>query len=76
MALEAAQPRLRTATLNNLGCYHRKAGDLDTALRVLSACAREEAAGGGLERCENPAGTLLNLCAVLGALGRHEEVSA
>ena len=78
-----ARRRLHAVTLNNLGCYFKRRGKLHAALGYLEeALALEEgnweAAGPGLGevgRLENPAGTLLNICATLGALGRHREAA-
>ena len=62
--------RLRAITFNNFGCYFKRKGKLHAALQYL-----EEA--WGIEqvtlRVENPAGTLLNICATLSELGRHHE---
>ena len=78
-----ARRRLHAVTLNNLGCYFKRRGKLHAALGYLEeALALEEgnweAAGPGVGevgRLENPAGTLLNICATLGALGRHREAA-
>lgn len=62
--------RLRAVTLNNLACFYRRRKKLHSALRQL-----EEALGLELmceEGVQGPAGTHLNICAVLGELGQHE----
>ena len=58
----SARLHLRAVTLNNMGCYCKRAGKLDSALEYLQkALGIESRLGGG----ENPAGTHLNICAVL-----------
>eukprot|EP00161_Ancyromonas_sigmoides_P024155 TRINITY_DN773_c1_g1_i2.p2 TRINITY_DN773_c1_g1~~TRINITY_DN773_c1_g1_i2.p2 ORF type:complete len:278 (+),score=47.63 TRINITY_DN773_c1_g1_i2:310-1143(+) len=60
--------RIRAITLNNLGCLHRRRGQLPRALRALERAVALEAR---IEGVVNPAGTHLNVCAVLSQLGRH-----
>ena len=82
----ALHHRLKAITLNNLGVYHKYRGDPRAALPHLQAAAELEReivkgceGGAGLQqamaegRVENPAGTLLNLSAVLSSLGDHQE---
>lgn len=65
--------RLLAVTLNNLGCYYKRTRKLRVALGAIREALRVEAQ----TPCpENPAGTLLNLCAVLSQLGRHREALA
>eukprot|EP00282_Hemiselmis_andersenii_P036807 CAMPEP_0169447732 /NCGR_PEP_ID=MMETSP1042-20121227/11671_1 /TAXON_ID=464988 /ORGANISM="Hemiselmis andersenii, Strain CCMP1180" /LENGTH=250 /DNA_ID=CAMNT_0009559297 /DNA_START=258 /DNA_END=1007 /DNA_ORIENTATION=+ len=57
-------------TYNNLACYYRRKGKLRTALSFLEKALRIEKRA---EVVVNPAGTRLNLCAVMSQLGRHQE---
>ena len=61
---------LRAVTLNNMGCFCKRSGKLDAALEYLQKALRIETKLGG---SENPAGTHLNICAVLSLLRRHED---
>lgn len=62
---------LRAVTYNNMGCFYKSFGKLHTALQYLKKAQRiEEKAG---SRCQNPAGTHLNLCALLSQMGKHQE---
>jgi hypothetical protein len=54
--------KLHAVTLNNLGCFFKRRGRLQAALHYLTSAAVVEAAS---DAAENPAGTMLNLCAVL-----------
>jgi tetratricopeptide (TPR) repeat protein len=61
---------LRAVTYNNLGCFYKSMNKLHTALSFLKKAQ-------GLEEnahpaCQNPAGTHLNLCALLSQMGKHE----
>eukprot|EP01065_Artemidia_motanka_P043136 TRINITY_DN5933_c0_g1_i1.p1 TRINITY_DN5933_c0_g1~~TRINITY_DN5933_c0_g1_i1.p1 ORF type:complete len:2095 (+),score=487.87 TRINITY_DN5933_c0_g1_i1:59-6343(+) len=68
---QVARLRCRAVTLNNLGLFYRHRGQLPAALEHLEqALEIEEACADA--RSENPAATLLNLCAVLSATGRHQ----
>lgn len=55
---------------NNLGCYFKRINKPKTALKYLKkACENEEKADiGNVDR----AGTFLNVCAILSALGKHK----
>lgn len=62
---------LRAVTYNNMGCFYKSMSKLHTALQYLrKAQAIEERSNG---RCQNPAGTHLNLCALLSQMGKHQE---
>lgn len=62
---------LRAVTYNNMGCFYKSMSKLHTALQYLrKAQAIEERSGA---RCQNPAGTHLNLCALLSQMGKHQE---
>lgn len=62
--------KLRAVTLNNLGCFYKNRNKPHTALQYLDRALRIEAT---TPACHNPAGTHLNLCAILSQLGRHRE---
>ena len=57
-------------TYNNIACYFRRKGKLRTALSYLEKAQRIEMRA---KSVSNPAGTRLNLCAVLSQLDRHQE---
>eukprot|EP00658_Telonema_sp_P-2_P023814 TRINITY_DN19555_c0_g1_i3.p1 TRINITY_DN19555_c0_g1~~TRINITY_DN19555_c0_g1_i3.p1 ORF type:complete len:250 (+),score=57.22 TRINITY_DN19555_c0_g1_i3:130-879(+) len=61
--------RVRAVTLNNLACAHESTGALHDARRCLYRALAIESE---CHQCENPAGTWLNLSAVLSRLGMHE----
>eukprot|EP00656_Telonema_subtile_P012049 TRINITY_DN16040_c0_g1_i5.p1 TRINITY_DN16040_c0_g1~~TRINITY_DN16040_c0_g1_i5.p1 ORF type:complete len:195 (+),score=37.82 TRINITY_DN16040_c0_g1_i5:278-862(+) len=61
--------RIRATTLNNLACAYESRGALHDARRSLYRALAIET---DLEECDNPAGTFLNLSAVLSQLGEHE----
>jgi tetratricopeptide (TPR) repeat protein len=62
---------LRAVTYNNLGCFFKSMNKLHTASQYLKkALAIEEQSG---PKSQNPAGTHLNLCALLSQLGKHAE---
>jgi len=61
--------RLRAITLNNLGCLYKRRGKLASALQYLEKALKIEMTTPG---CDNPAGTHLNVCAVLSLQGRHQ----
>ncbi|OQR90019.1 hypothetical protein ACHHYP_05872 [Achlya hypogyna] len=65
---DAARKRLRGITLNNFACYFKKHGKLHTAIHYLEKTLKIEATISGVE---NPAGTHLNICAILSEMGRH-----
>lgn len=67
----AMRHRLRALTFNNFGCVHMHFGNLHTALKYLGKAQKMEAAEPGL--AENPAGTHLNMCAILSQLQRFDE---
>merc|ERR1719440_2214116 len=62
---------LRAVTYNNMGCFYKSMTKLHTALQYLKKAQQIE------ERskvpCQNPAGTHLNLCALLSHMGKHQE---
>ena len=66
----ATRLRLRAITLNNMGCYYKRRGKMHAALHCLERALKIEASAPSVE---NPAGTHLNVCAVLSQLGRHSE---
>merc|ERR1719343_1056231 len=62
---------LRAVTYNNMGCFYKSMSKLHTALQYLrKAQSLEERSNG---KCQNPAGTHLNLCALLSQMGKHQE---
>uniref|UniRef100_A0A7S1H3R9 Protein kinase domain-containing protein n=6 Tax=Hemiselmis andersenii TaxID=464988 RepID=A0A7S1H3R9_HEMAN len=60
--------KMRAITLNNLGCFMRRRGKLHSALQYLDKALRIELT---VKTVDNPAGTHLNMCAVLSQLNRH-----
>ncbi|CAJ1351393.1 unnamed protein product [Effrenium voratum] len=62
---------LRAVTYNNMGCFYKSFGKLHTALQYLKKAQKIEEKSQG--RCQNPAGTHLNLCALLSQMGKHQE---
>jgi len=60
---------LRAVTYNNFGCFYKSLGKLHTALQYLKRAQAIEEKNEG--RCQNPAGTQLNLCALLSQMGKH-----
>eukprot|EP00959_Pyramimonas_sp_CCMP1952_P113934 2382515-Pyramimonas_sp.AAC.1 len=62
--------KLNAITLNNLGCFFKRKGKLQAALHYLNKALAIETQ---TKTAENPAGTLLNLCATLSQLGRHAQ---
>mmetsp|Transcript_31825 Transcript_31825/g.89532 ORF Transcript_31825/g.89532 Transcript_31825/m.89532 type:complete len:258 (-) Transcript_31825:10-783(-) len=62
---------LRAVTYNNMGCFYKSMSKLHTALQYLKKAQRIEEKSNG--RCQNPAGTHLNLCALLSQMGKHME---
>jgi len=62
---------LRAVTYNNMGCFYKSMSKLHTALQYLRKAQRIEERSNG--RCQNPAGTHLNLCALLSQMGKHQE---
>merc|ERR1719454_697860 len=65
---------LRAVTYNNMGCFYKSMSKLHTALQYLrKAQVIEERSMG---KCQNPAGTHLNLCALLSQMGKHQEALA
>ncbi|GAX77722.1 hypothetical protein CEUSTIGMA_g5165.t1 [Chlamydomonas eustigma] len=83
IASEVDHRKVLSATCNALGCYYKRKAKAEAALHYLQRAATlsrlqgEPLSGGQLqaavEDCEAAAQTLLNLCAVLSTLGRHEE---
>merc|ERR1719335_156802 len=64
---------LRAVTYNNMGCFYKSMSKLHTALQYLKKAQKIEEKSNG--RCQNPAGTHLNLCALLSQMGKHVEAS-
>merc|ERR1719388_280015 len=62
---------LRAVTYNNLGCFYKSMSKLHTALQYLRKAEKIEKRSMG--KCQNPAGTHLNLCALLSQMGKHQE---
>lgn len=62
---------LRAVTYNNMGCFYKSMSKLHTALQYLRKAQKIEERSQG--RCQNPAGTHLNLCALLSQMGKHQE---
>lgn len=62
---------LRAVTYNNMGCFYKSMGKLHTALQYLKKAQDIEDRSNG--KCQNPAGTHLNLCALLSQMGKHQE---
>jgi len=62
---------LRAVTYNNMGCFYKSMSKLHTALQFLRKAQSIEERSQG--RCQNPAGTHLNLCALLSQMGKHPE---
>merc|ERR1712166_1009424 len=60
--------RLRAISHNNLGCLHKQRGKLTLALRHLEKAFQIELR---TPEPDNPAGTHLNLCAILSLQGDH-----
>lgn len=63
------QAKLRSITLNNLGCFYKRASQPLQALEYLQA-ALDLAAGSDRT---NLAGTHLNICAIKSQLGNHQQ---
>jgi tetratricopeptide (TPR) repeat protein len=62
---------LRAVTYNNMGCFYKSLNKLHTALQYLKKAQGMEERSRG--RCQNPAGTQLNMCALLSQMGKHTE---
>lgn len=62
---------LRAVTYNNLGCFYKSMSKLHTALQYLRKAQKIEERSRA--KCQNPAGTHLNLCALLSQMGKHQE---
>merc|ERR1740130_1622715 len=62
---------LRAVTYNNMGCFYKSMSKLHTALQYLQKAQKIEERSMG--KCQNPAGTHLNLCALLSQMGKHQE---
>merc|ERR1719389_1357846 len=62
---------LRAVTYNNMGCFYKSMSKLHTALQYLRKAQKIEERSNG--KCQNPAGTHLNLCALLSQMGKHTE---
>lgn len=66
-------PAEKATTLNNLACYYRRLGKLHAAMKSLKSAVEIERRLGNVR---NAADTLLNLCAVLSQLGKHDQALA
>merc|ERR1719162_1760369 len=62
---------LRAVTYNNMGCFYKSMSKLHTALQYLRKAQKIEERSNG--KCQNPAGTHLNICALLSQMGKHQE---
>lgn len=62
---------LRAVTYNNMGCFYKSMSKLHTALQYLKKAQKIEERIG--HKCQNPAGTHLNLCALLSQMSKHQE---
>eukprot|EP00747_Dinoflagellata_sp_TGD_P163493 gnl/TRDRNA2_/TRDRNA2_182213_c0_seq1.p1 gnl/TRDRNA2_/TRDRNA2_182213_c0~~gnl/TRDRNA2_/TRDRNA2_182213_c0_seq1.p1 ORF type:complete len:277 (+),score=68.08 gnl/TRDRNA2_/TRDRNA2_182213_c0_seq1:75-905(+) len=62
---------LRAVTYNNMGCFYKSMSKLHTALQYLRKAQKIEERPNS--KCQNPAGTHLNLCALLSHMGKHQE---
>lgn len=62
---------LRAVTYNNMGCFYKSMSKLHTALNYLKKAQKIEERIG--HKCQNPAGTHLNLCALLSQMSKHQE---
>merc|ERR1719169_91967 len=62
---------LRAVTYNNMGCFYKSMSKLHTALQYLKKAQQIEEKSRA--RSQNPAGTQLNLCALLSQMGKHPE---
>merc|ERR1719343_479789 len=62
---------LRAVTYNNMGCFYKSMSKLHTALQYLRKAQKIEERSQG--KCQNPAGTHLNICALLSQMGKHQE---
>jgi tetratricopeptide (TPR) repeat protein len=66
--------KLRTTTMNNLGCYWKNKREYGRALNFLQkAASLETKIVSKTATCDSPATTHLNICSVLSALGRHAQ---
>jgi tetratricopeptide (TPR) repeat protein len=61
---------LRAVTYNNMGCFYKSMSKLHTALQYLRKAQKIEERS---SKCQNPAGTHLNLCALLSQMGKHQD---
>lgn len=62
---------LRAVTYNNMGCFYKSMTKLHTALQYLKKAQKIEERPDS--KSQNPAGTHLNLCALLSQMGKHQE---
>ena len=65
-----SRKRLRAVSLNNMGCFYRRRKKLHAALRYLEQALELELSVSGAPI--SPAGTHLNICAVLSELRHHD----
>lgn len=66
-----AQGKLRAITLNNLGCFYKRAAQPQKALDYLEAAL--DLSGTETHDHTNLAGTHLNICAIKSQMGDHQE---
>lgn len=71
LAPSPAQLKLKSITLNNLGCFYKRAAQPELALQYLQAALSVEPAS-ATDRT-NLAGTHLNICAIKSQIGLHED---
>uniref|UniRef100_A0A0G4GF32 Kinesin light chain n=1 Tax=Chromera velia CCMP2878 TaxID=1169474 RepID=A0A0G4GF32_9ALVE len=68
---DSAKKVLKAVTFNNLGCYYKHQDQPHTAYQYLKKALAIETKLKG--KSQNPAGTHLNICALLSHMGRHDE---
>jgi tetratricopeptide (TPR) repeat protein len=68
-AISDKESSLRAITYNNFACFHRRQGNLRTALQYLHSALDIESK---LADAHNPSDTHLNISAIQSQLGRHE----
>ena len=68
--LQVRSSRIRSTTLNNLGCYYRKTNKLTTALMYLQKSLEMETRA---KTSKNLSDTYINICAVLSSLSMHND---
>ena len=61
--------KISALTMNNTGCYYKKVGNPNVALRYMLAALRSDVANKA--PLSHIASTKLNICAILSILGKH-----